>query len=259
MGEYVYAGTRTLSYLDWQLIPLATLGAGIEGTAPWGTAVGTRAALPLTRISYHTAVVDTHREVDVWLTQRLLRGRVGSVMLGIGYRDRFVKMNARNGSYDYGDTSGDVTGVVITYQQHHRIPYIVLAAASPGPHPFTVGVSFSPYVAVDALDHHHRRLLDFYDTVRRALWFKADLGISFELSGQTIEVAGYGELIPETNGNTTTVDYTTDELEGTVGTTFTDGAGVSWWSVGVQVSLGFGWRAGGNVAQPDRARDTIGG
>jgi outer membrane protease len=85
MDEYVYSGSRTLSYLDWQLMPLVTVGAGIRGAAPWGARVGVRATLPLTRvsgtmtnsdyddplaptnatrISHHTAIVDTYRDLD---------------------------------------------------------------------------------------------------------------------------------------------------------------------------------------------------
>jgi len=262
MGEYVYSGTRTLSYLDWQLMPIVTIGAGMEGTAPWGTRVGASVSLPVTRVtgtmtnsdyedpvdpsnrtrvSYHTAIVDAYRDLDVWLSQRFASDPYSTALLGVGYRDRFVKMIAQDGTYDYGATSGDLTGVGITYEQHQRIPYIIVAGESTGPTQLTASVSFSPYVMVDALDHHHRRLLDFHDTVRGAWWFSVEIGAAFELAGQRIEIAGFGEIIPETRGETYTVDYTTDSFAGTTSVTFTDGAGVSWWAAGLRVSLPFGW------------------
>ncbi len=262
MGEYLYSGLRTLSYLDWQLMPLVTMGAGIEGTAPWGTRLGASATLPLTRISgtmtdsdyedplaplnrtkvsYHTAIVDTYRDLDVWLSHRVDFDPSGSMVFGVGYRDRLVKMIAQDGTYDYGAESGDVTGVGITYEQHQRIPYVLVAAESAGAEQLSATVSFSPYVCVDALDHHRRGLLDFYDTVRGAWWFSLEIGGSFELAGRRIEIAGFGEIIPETRGNTYTVDYSSDWSEGTTSPTFTDGAGVSWWTAGLCVSLPFGW------------------
>ncbi len=262
MGEYVYSEDRVVSYLDWQLVPLITLGAGIEGSAPWGTRLGARAALPLgrasgvvtnsdyedrnepahrTRVSYHTANIDTYRDLDSWLTQPLVSGRAGFVAIGIGYRDRFVRMTAQDGTYDYGATAGEVTGVPITYEQHHRFAYAVLLAESVGKLRLTASVSFAPYVFVDALDHHHRRLLDFHDTIREARWLSAEIGASFELAGQTIEIAGFGELMPETRGDTYTVDYTGDSFVGTTSATSTDGAGVSWWQAGLRVSLPYGW------------------
>ncbi len=263
MGEHVYSGDDTISYLEWELLPLVTVGPRIRIQSPWGTTFTGALSLPVTRrtgsmtnsdyedpteplrrtrVSDHDALVDSYRSFDVALSQRLFGVGSGALFAGVGYRDRFVKMISQDGTYDYGAAAGDVTGVPITYQQYHRIPYFSVTTRIRTRADDTVlaSVSVAPYVFVDALDHHHRRLLDFHDTVRGALWVQGELGISLALWGRSIEILAFGELIPETKGDTYTVDYGTNSFEGVTSPTFTDGAGISWWNAGVAVSVGFG-------------------
>jgi outer membrane protease len=264
MGEYVYASMSTLSNLRWELLPLITVGTGVVMQTPWGTQVSGTVAFPAnryaghmtnsdyedpsdpsirTRVSRHNAFVDSYRSVNGELSQDVLSAGIGNFAVGVGYRDRFVKMIAQDGTYDYGTTSGDVSGVAITYQQHHRIPYALVSARARSTDDFEVvtKLSMAPYIFVDALDHHHRRLLDFHDTVRGAYWIEGEVGLAFTLWGQSVEITGFGEFIPETKGDTYTVDYNTNSFEGVTGPTVFDGAGISWWNAGVYVTLRYGW------------------
>ena len=49
--------------------------------------------------------------------------------------------------------------------------------------------------------------------------------------------AGFGEIIPETRGDTYTVDHTSDSFQGTTGPTFTEEAEVSWWTAGLTTGM----------------------
>jgi len=263
MGEHVYSGDDTLSHLEWELLPLVTVGPSIAFFTRFNTEARLTIELPVfratgqmtdadyldptdrstpTKLSTHHALVDSHRAVDVSLKQTVASSEKAAILIGLGYVDRFVKMIGYEGEFDYGSLSGEVTGVPITYQQHHRIPYLSLSIRSDPRMESGLGLSLevSPYVLVDAVDHHHLRLIDFFDTVRGARWFRGEIGISMRLLGQRVELAGFGEIIPETRGETYSVKYTEGSFVSNTSPTTLNGAGISWWNAGISASIRFG-------------------
>ncbi|MFP4377827.1 MAG: omptin family outer membrane protease, partial [Spirochaetales bacterium] len=132
MGEHVYSGDDTISYLEWELLPLVTVGPSIAFFTRFNTEARVTIELPVfratgqmtdadyldptdrstpTKLSTHRALVDSHRTVDVSLKQTIASNEQAAILVGLGYVDRFVKLIGYEGEFDYGSVSGDVTGV----------------------------------------------------------------------------------------------------------------------------------------------------
>lgn len=270
MGEYVYVedspgDVATISYLEWELLPLATTGVSLDLRPFHFLSVGGEARFPLTRrtgsmensdylnsldrserthFSEHTAVVDSFRDFRIDLSGILDLRELGdlpaAVGLGLRYRDRFVKMHALNGFYDYPDSSGDVTGVPITYEQHQRaLLGRISAELSPLPtFGLSASVAFSPFTRVDALDHHHRRLLDFIDTLEQGMLWEVDASGEVGLGDRSALVVKASWVhLPEQGATTQTRSYTSDPLSGVLFAADPGGAGVSYNTWGLSVSF----------------------
>ncbi|AFG36258.1 omptin family outer membrane protease [Spirochaeta africana] len=127
-----------------------------------------------------------------------------------GYTQRYITFDARDGSYTYPSSSGEFFGTVISYRQHHRIPYIgVSVAAEPYPRiMLQLDGQYSPLVVVDAVDHHYRREdggsggIEFYDYPRGGQFIAGGLRIGIRASDASlfwVEITG--ELVPEFRGS----------------------------------------------------------
>lgn len=216
MGEYVFASqnavsapdSNLLSQLDWDMKPVVMAGLKLEMTLPYSITAAFRfaGALPMTsggmvnrdwlagdnRLNPNDPESPTHYSEH---TNYLLGGYTSDVSVGyrfysytwhikpmIGFKAHYFTFDGRDGFGNY--PSGDMRfyGTVISYRQYYRIPYIGLAGGWRHHDRGSIGITtrYSPFVYADAIDHHYTRRLEFFDFLKKGMYW--DIAIRSELS-----------------------------------------------------------------------------
>ncbi|MBI3598721.1 MAG: omptin family outer membrane protease [Nitrospirae bacterium] len=190
--------------------------------------------------SKHTATLERAYLADLDLGYDFLK-RDPIIVTGIlGYSLRKIKMGAKDGFVESppGSTPKDVFGMGIEYEQIYKFPYIGIALDYALQEKLTLNLStlYSNQVAIDTLDNHLKRGIDFYDTMRGGVYYAFGPSVNFRIGQNSVlSVSSLYMKINEIKGDSYSVNTTTGERSSTrengAGTSFNAYTVILSWTV----------------------------
>lgn len=267
--EQVYLGSHTASKLEYDLAPLFFTGFSLRIPLPWGwqLACGYWGALNQylgemrnsdyleddgsggytdTRTHYsvqHNSLLKAHF-IDCALRFPLLRWHHGALTLAGGYRHQVIKCAGRDGSYQAPGTGGTDYGVIISYEQLSRIPFLEAALTWRVASTLQVGLVLrgSPLLFVEAVDQHldaDEIKREDYDSISGAWYWAMAVESSLRLQqGLALQVRLFYQQQPLARGDTWSLNTSSGEYSATVENG--SGAGLHAFTCTIALQLGVG-------------------
>jgi outer membrane protease len=257
LGEYVYSGTHTLSYLEWEILPAGSIGIDLQYNASrgWFAGIGFTGYIPwktgtmedrdwetgdpndATKFSSHDAFLVGGYRADVRAGFRLRSEGPVKMSLFLGYLQSWYFMEGRDGYREYppGTERVYVEGTVIDYSQLYLVPHAGLMMEGPlGRRSSLIFTArFTPFTICYAVDNHYRRdpPLQFHDLMQHGIFAELSLGWFFEHAPKRAFFLGAGlRVVPEFRGDYYYIETDTGDTYGI----YKNGAGASLFLLGVQ-------------------------
>jgi len=166
--------------------------------------------------SKHTATLERAYLADFYIGYDFLKSDPVALTGIVGYSLRRIKMGAKDGYVESppGSTPKDIFGMGIAYEQIYKFPYIGIAFDYVLQKKLTLNLStfYSNHVAIDTLDNHFRRGIDFYDIVRGGVYYALGPSVHFRIGENNVLSASSLYMnVKEVRGNSYSVDTSTGE------------------------------------------------
>ncbi len=193
MTESVYSNGETASELVWSDIVDAvfdvSLGLNFIGiSADFGFSAG----VPLkcgtledsdftnevrTQYSKHDIVIDRDFSASARLGYEFEFWKISATPF-LAFEYRTSKFSARDGHFEYPTESGEMSGIVISYEQEFFIPGLGARIwLDGGSWKFMADFAFHPFIRINTTDSHFLRSVQFYDTFKNCLGYSFDVGV----------------------------------------------------------------------------------
>lgn len=129
----------------------------------------------------------------------------------MGAKDGFVESPP-------GSTPKDVFGTGIEYEQIYKFPYVGVSLDTVLQQRLTLNLSafYSNQVAIDTLDNHFKRGIDFYDTMRGGVYYAFGPSAHFRIGrNNAVSLSSLYMKIKEVKGDSYSVNTSTGERSST--------------------------------------------
>jgi outer membrane protease len=170
--------------------------------------------------SKHTATLERAYLTDLYIGYDFLQSNPVALTGILGYSLRRIKMGAKDGYVESppGSTPKDIFGMGIVYEQIYKFPYIGISLDYVLQKRLALNLStfYSNHVAIDTLDNHFRRGIDFYDTVRGGVYYAVGPSANFRIGrNNVLSVSSLYMRIKEVQGDSYSVNTATGEKSST--------------------------------------------
>ncbi len=244
LGEYVYSGSRTVSRLDWDMQGIVFTGFSINAEISKSCIIHAEFNYGISDDAGRIRDYDWENSDSLtnYSNHRCILEKAFTFKASAGYRlslsdsitltpDLFIsafdiKLTALDGYYQYPPDSApiDLYGTVISYRQRYLIQGIgITAALSLKKIKVSAELAYGFCGKCRAVDSHHLRDTDFYDSFDSVKMFSARAAAQFSLTEHHFAGLFTGLIsMPETKGD----EYHIDTSSGARSNTLQDSAGV---------------------------------
>ncbi len=173
-----------------------------------------------TSFSKHTATLERAYLADLDIGYNFLKSDTVAFTGIFGYSLRQIKMGAKDGFVESppGSTQKEIFGTGFAYEQIYKFPYVGITLDYFFQQRLTLNLSsfYSNQVAIDTLDNHVRRGIDFYDTMRGGVYYAFGPFVNFRIGrNSALSVSSLYMKIKEVQGSSYSVNTSTGEKSST--------------------------------------------